>query len=106
MNLDSHNSASRHVLGHVKAWEGGGGHSEGICRGPGTESKCERQKTQRSGGRNCHKVKKQKKTVNNPVAGMQRYYCRLTLVIAVGHSTPPNTLYHSLVVVLCMGMSL
>ena len=60
MNLDSHNSASRHVLGHVKAWEGGGGHSEGICRGPGTESKCERQKTQRSGGRNCHKVKKQK----------------------------------------------
>ena len=41
-----------------------------------------------------------------PVAGMQRYYCRLTLVIAVGHSTPPNTLYHNLVVVLCMGMSL
>jgi hypothetical protein len=61
VNLDSHNSASRHVLGHVKAWEGEGGHSEGICRGPGTESKCERQKTQRSGGRNCHKVKKQKK---------------------------------------------
>ena len=62
MTLDSHNSASRHVLGHVKAWERGGGHSEGICRGPGTESKCERQKTQRSGGRNCHKVKNQKKT--------------------------------------------
>ena len=41
-----------------------------------------------------------------PVAGMQRYYCRLTLVIAVGHSTPSNTLYYSLVVVLCMGMSL
>ena len=39
-------------------------------------------------------------------AGMQRYYCRLTLVIAVGHSTPPNTLYINLVVVLCMGMSL
>ncbi len=55
--MDSHNSASRHVLGHVKAWEGGRGHSEGICRGPGTESKCERQKTQRSGGRNCHKVR-------------------------------------------------
>ena len=33
-------------------------------------------------------------------------YCRITLVIAVGHSTPPNTLYHNLVVVLCMGMSL
>ncbi len=24
------------------------------------------------------------------------YYCRLTLVIAVGHSTPPNTLYYNL----------
>ena len=29
---------------------------------------------------------------------------RLTLVIAVGHSTPSNTLYLNLVVVLCMGM--
>ena len=28
------------------------------------------------------------------------------LLTAVGHSTPPNTLYHNLVVVLCMGMSL
>ncbi len=37
---------------------------------------------------------------------MQRYYYRLTLVIAVGHSTPSNTLYHNLVVVLWMGMSL
>jgi hypothetical protein len=37
---------------------------------------------------------------------MQLDYCRLTLVIAVGHSTPSNTLYHNLVVVLCMDMSL
>ncbi len=41
-----------------------------------------------------------------PVAGMQQYYYRLTLVIAVVHSTPFNTLYHNLVVVLCVGMSL
>jgi hypothetical protein len=33
---------------------------------------------------------------------MRRYYCRLTLVIAVGHSTPSNTLYHSLVVVVVL----
>ena len=29
------------------------------------------------------------------VAGMRQYHCRLTLVIAVGHSTPSNTLYLS-----------
>ncbi len=33
------------------------------------------------------------------VAGMQLYYCRFTLVISVGHSTPSNTLYYTLVVV-------
>jgi hypothetical protein len=33
------------------------------------------------------------------VAGIQLYHCRLTLVIAVGHSTPSNTLYYTLVVV-------
>jgi hypothetical protein len=41
-----------------------------------------------------------------PVAVMQRYYYRLSLVIAVGHSTPSNTLYYNLVVVPCMGMSM
>ena len=35
--------------------------------------------------------------------GLVSYHPLLT---AVGHSTPPNTLYHNLVVVLCMGMSL
>jgi hypothetical protein len=44
--------------------------------------------------------------VNNPVrysstSSRQLYYYRPTLVIAVGHSTPSNTLYHNLVVVLC-----
>jgi hypothetical protein len=33
------------------------------------------------------------------VAGMQLYNYRLTLVISVGHSTPSNTLYYTLVVV-------
>ena len=67
MTLDSHNSAYRHGLGKVKAWEGGGGHSKGICQEPGIESKCERHKTQRRGGHEkrqltkCQETKKKNK---------------------------------------------
>jgi hypothetical protein len=50
MTLDSHNSAGKHGLGHVKAWEVQGGHGEGICQGASMEMKCERHKTQRSDG--------------------------------------------------------
>ncbi len=32
---------------------------------------------------------------------MQRYYCRLTLVIAVVNFTPSTTLYHNIVVIQC-----
>jgi hypothetical protein len=38
----------------------------------------------------------------NSTSVLERYYYRLTLVIPVGHSTPPNTLYHNLVVVLVL----
>ena len=58
---------------------------------------------------NCQKVSQgytRSLAISEPHSVTDHYHCRLILVIAVGHSTPSNTLYLNLVVVLCMGMSL
>jgi hypothetical protein len=46
---------------------GEGGHSEGICRRTGIESKCERHWTQRTGGQENRKFRNKKKNKKDPL---------------------------------------
>ena len=74
MTLDSQKSACKHGLDHVKAWEVEGGHSEGICQGASMEGKCERHKTQRSGGHEKTKSQETKKNKKRSAAPIYFFF--------------------------------
>ena len=50
VSKEAQNKVCSHALGHVKAWKGGKGHGQGMYEVWWKETKCEKHKTQQSGG--------------------------------------------------------
>jgi hypothetical protein len=68
------NKVCSHGLVHVKAWEGGEGHGQGMFEVWCKESKCERHRTEESGGQEKRQLTKEsvKKKRTKKAAGQQK----------------------------------